>query len=235
MPEETLDGGNANGGTPAQPNAGGSQGQGDSNSSSASQTQSLEAVLSRLDELDKRTRALQGEKDRGVSKTQKDVEELKNKIAQIDKLTKRGMSQDEAFEYISERDALLEAAELLRSQKSVSAQTSPVGNGAGMAVDKAKILAQYGLNENDPDVQHALQSESDVEKVALRVAFKRSQKQPDPAAAPATSTSTQATNQSDLMAQYQKRLAEMRATSRPSPIQISDLKSEFRKKGLDIW
>lgn len=235
MSDETLDSGNANGGTPAQPNAGGSQGQSDSNGSSASQSQSLETVLSRLEELDKRTRALQGEKDRGVNQNKREVEELKTKIAEIEKLTKRGMTQDEAIEALSEREELLEAARILRSQQSDKARTSPVGNGAGEAADKAKVLAQYGLNENDPDVAAQLQSESDVEKVALRVAFKRSQKQPDPAAAPATSASTQATNQGDLQAQYQKRLADMRAAGRPSPMQIADLKAEYRKKGLDIW
>ena len=235
MSDTTLDSGNANGGTPAQPNAGGSQTQSDSNGSNPSQAQSLDLVLSRLDELDKRTRALQGDKDRGVSQGRKEVEALKAKIAEIEKLTKRGMTQDEAFEYVSERDELLEAARILKSQQSASAQPNTVGNGNGAAHDKAKILAEYGLNENDPDVAAALQSESDVEKAALKVAFKRSQKQPDPAAAPATSASTTATAQGDLQAQYEKRLSDMRMAGRPSPIQISDLKAEFRRKGLEVW
>lgn len=232
MPDETLDSGNANGGTPAQPNAGGSQGQSDSNSSSASPSQS--DLEKRLAYLETQYNALKSEKDRGISKVEKKVDSFEKKFAEVQLLMKeRGISQDEALDRIRLRDEIDD----LKAQigGSTAARPSPVGNVAGEAADKAKVLAQYGLNENDPDVAAALQSESDVEKAALRVAFKRSQKQPDPAAAPATSTSTQATNQGDLQAQYQKRLADMRAAGRPSPMQIADLKAEYRKKGLDIW
>lgn len=232
MSDETLDSGNANGGTPAQPNAGGSQGQSDSNGSSASPSQS--DLEKRLAYLETQYNALKSEKDRGISKVEKKVDSFEKKFAEVQLLMKeRGISQDEALDRIRLRDEIDD----LKAQigGSTAARPSPVGNGAGEAVDKAKVLAQYGLNENDPDVAAQLQSESDVEKVALRVAFKRSQKQPDPAAAPATSASTQATNQGDLQAQYQKRLADMRAAGRPSPMQIADLKAEYRKKGLDIW
>ena len=81
MPDETLDSGNANGGTPAQPNAGGSQGQSDSNSSSASPSQS--DLEKRLAYLETQYNALKSEKDRGISKVEKKVDSFEKKFAEV--------------------------------------------------------------------------------------------------------------------------------------------------------
>lgn len=183
MPEETSDSG--------QPVSTPKETSGDSKvQDSAAQLQAtLEKFTTRLDEIDKRTRTLQGDKDRGVSQTKKDVEELKQKFAQIENLKKRGLSEEEAFEELELRNAIFQ---LSQQQQGINqTQGESAGNTNTLAVDKAKTLQQYGLNENDPDVAAEFSSKEfynplELENAALKIAFKRTQK-PTPDAAAATS------------------------------------------------
>lgn len=185
MPEEPLDSG--------QPTSTPKETGGDSKSSSDSAAQlqaTLEKLNSRLEEVDKRTRTLQSDKDRGISKTQKEIEELKQKFAQIDNLKKRGLTEDEAFEELQLREAITQ----IRQQQLVANQgLSDEGTGTTntLSVEKAKTLQQYGLSENDLDVAAEFSSKEfytplELENAALRIAFKRTQK-PAPDAAAATS------------------------------------------------
>ena len=142
MSDETLDSGNANGGTPAQPNAGGSQGQSDSNGSSASQSQSLEKCFRASKNWTSVPVPLQGEKQ-GREPEQAGSGRTENEDCRNRKLTKRGMTQDEAIEALSERGNL-EAARILRSQQSDKARTSPVGNRAGRRQTRQRCWLSTG-------------------------------------------------------------------------------------------
>ena len=187
MSDETLDGGSPNGGTPTSPNAGGSQGQSVSGSSGNAQTPQTE-IEKKLAYLETQYNALKSEKDRGVSRVEKRVDDFEKKFDEVQKLISRGYSRDEAFEQIQ----LKETVESLKSQiqQGTSVQTGNAGNGNGSAVDRAKTLQQYGLSENDPDVAaelngKAFASEIELENAALKIAFKRANRpQPDASAAP---------------------------------------------------
>jgi len=229
MAENDMDSGNA----PASPNAGSS----DSNSSNAD-AQKLQAALdnltSRLEEVDKRTRTLQGDKDRSVSQTKKEVEELKRKFAEVEKLKGRGLNEDEAFEELELREGI----RLLKQQLSGNNQAQPqaAGNGEGLTVDKAKTLQEYGLSENDADVAAVLAGKTfsnplELENAALKIAFKRANKpQPDASAAPVVSGQpVQPVDAKQLRGNYIK---EMEA-NRGNKAAIKAIQAKYKEQGFD--
>lgn len=175
-------------GTPASPNTGSSAESGDSGGSfDASKLQTtIEALTKRLDEVDSRSKALQGDKDRGITKTKSEVEELKRKFAEIEKLKKTGLDEDAAFHEFSFREEVTSLREQL--SKLNSAQPSTAGNGAGAVVDKAKVIAEYGLDGNDPEViaeliSKNLNSPLEAENAALKLAYRRAKPTPSSVAA----------------------------------------------------
>lgn len=175
-------------GTPASPNTGGSAGNGDSGGSfDASKLQTtIEALTKRLDEVDSRSKALQSDKDRGITKTKSEVEELKRKFAEIEKLKKSGLDEDTAFEELSFRDEIRAVREQLKSLS--PAQPSTAGNGAGAVADKAKVIADYGLDGNDPEVIAEIvgknfNSQLEAENAALKLAYRRAKPTPSSVAA----------------------------------------------------
>ena len=64
----------------------------------------LDTLTKKLDEVDTRSRTLQSEKDRGVTKTRKEVEELKRQIAEYERLKGSGLEVDAAVEEVTFRD-----------------------------------------------------------------------------------------------------------------------------------
>ena len=193
-------------GTPSSPNGGSSGGTGDSKSSiDAAKLQStIEALTKKLDEVDARSKALQGDKDRAVTKTKSEVDELKRKIAEIEKLKKSGLDEDEALTELSFRE---EVRSLKDQLKSISpAQPEPAGNGKGSEVDVAKVLKEYSLDGNDPEVVAQIlgkkfNSELEAENAALKLAYRRATPNPpSPAASSAfTGTPARPSNEADLI------------------------------------
>lgn len=110
----------------------------------------FESFTKRLDEVDERTKALQGDKDRGVNKTRKEVEQLKQQIAEIEKFKKNGLSEDEAYDEVEFRRNLSDVKDTLR--KLVEAQTPTAGNGKGEGEETAKVFSEKGLDLKDPRV-----------------------------------------------------------------------------------
>jgi hypothetical protein len=153
-------------GTAENTNSASSQAGGDKQSSfDATKLQStLEALSKKLDEVDKRSAALQGDKDRGVNKANSEVEALKKKIAELEKYRKAGYDDDSALEEMSFRETIHEVKSQLAELKSVSA-----GNGA---VDVAKVVSDFGLSKDDPAVVAFLASRSfeSVEKAEVAIA-----------------------------------------------------------------
>src|SRR5687767_14453150 len=146
-----VDSGQAAGtaGTPTPPS---SSGAGDQQSSfdAAKLESTLEAIAKRLDEVDARSKSLQGDKDRGVNKTKKEVDELKRQIAEIDKLKKTGLTDENAIEEFTFREEVRSLREQLSKLNPVSPQAA--GNGASGAVEQAKVISELQLDANSPDV-----------------------------------------------------------------------------------
>lgn len=189
-------------GTPSTPTGGGS-GAGDSSSSfdaKALQT-ALESLTKRLDEVDARSKALQGDKDRGIKKTNEEVQDLKRKFAEIEKMKKSGLDEDAAFEELGFREEVRSVREQLSKLNPVQPQAT--GNSEGLTVDMAKILQDYGLEASDPEVVERLvrgnfKTPQDAELAALKLAYKRAKpNQPSPSAASALVGSPAVSNSGD--------------------------------------
>lgn len=178
MAENDMDSGQSNG-TPASPNTGSSDGNGDSKSSfDASKLQSaFEALTKRLDEVDARSKSLQGDKDRGVNKAQEEVKELKRKIAEIEKLKGTGLDMDGAIEEYNFREDVRTIKDQL--SKLGSAQTSPAGNGVNLVDEQAKVFEEYELNPNDPEAVSLLELRgTELIKAVSKLAIKKAKSTP---------------------------------------------------------
>lgn len=197
-------------GTASSPNGAGSGGKSDSGSSlDAGKLQSaIEALTKQVAEVDSRTRALQGDKDRGVKKAEGEIDELRRKVAELEKLKKAGYDDDAAFAELSFREEVRAVKEgLSRNQP---APPDPAGNGTGKAVDLAKAIKEYGLDGNDPDViakvlNQSYGSQVEAELAAARLAFQRvTAPPPNPAASTATVGTPVSNNSSDVVAKLTK-------------------------------
>jgi len=166
-------------------NSAGSQETGDKQSSfDATKLQStLEALAKKLDEVDKRSASLQGDKDRGVNKATAEVEALKKKIAELEKYRKAGYDDDAALEEISFRESVREVKNQIAELKAVSA-----GNGA---VDVAKVVSDHGLDVKDPEVIVEILSKKwdnpDLAELAVRRFKDKQAAKPEPSDADALS------------------------------------------------
>lgn len=151
MAENDLDSGQA-AGTAGTPNPQSSSGTDASSSSfDAAKLQSLiEGFGKRIEEIDARTKSLQGDKDRAVVKTKKEVEELKAKIAEYEKLKSKGLEPDEALDEMDFRSTVRQLQDQLGKLNSVPSQTA--GNGAGGADTTAQVLKAAQLDANTPEV-----------------------------------------------------------------------------------
>jgi outer membrane murein-binding lipoprotein Lpp len=146
-----LDGGSAEGTSQTTNSGGSNEGSDKRLSFDATKLQSaIDSLSSKIGEIDARTKTLQGDKDRGVQKAKTEVEELKRKIAEIEKLKKAGLDEDGAIEEHSFREDIRFIKEAL--PKLVSAQAQPAGNSQGPVEEVANVLKKYGLPENDPAV-----------------------------------------------------------------------------------
>lgn len=214
-------------GTPAQPNAGGSEGGVSGGSFDPKKLQeALTTFSKRLEEIDSRTKSLQGDKDRGVNKTRKELEEVKKQLAEIEALKKRGLSEEEAIEEYDFRQTVRQ----LREQPA-----APVGS---ETVDVGKVIAEYGLDLNNPEVKLAFEGKqfnSPVEVKAVVADLMKPKPTPTQAQLPAKPADKVPSADGDLQKAYEKELDVLRKAGRPNPAQISDLKAQYRKKGLEVW
>jgi hypothetical protein len=192
MAENDLDGGNP-AGTAGTPTPQSSSGGSDSNGSlDAGKLQSLiEGFGKRIEEIDARTKSLQGDKDRAVVKTKKEVEELKAKIAEYERLKGKGLGADEALEEMDFRSTVRQLQEQLSKLGSVP--TQPAGNGAGGADATAQVLKAAQLDANTPEVIDLIrQYGNDPVTLAVRAGELRAKPKPTPDAASSSSISASA-------------------------------------------
>lgn len=178
MAENDLDSGQP-AGTSSTPTGESSQGKGDSSGSfDAAKLQStIESLSRKLDEVDARSKALQGDKDRGVNQTKDEVKELKRKIAEIEKLKKSGLDEDGAIEEHSFREEVRSVKDQL--SKLTSPQSATAGNGNGLADEAAKVFAEYEISPNDPEATPLLGLQGvELIKAASKLALKRAKSTP---------------------------------------------------------
>lgn len=226
-------------GTPSTPNEGGSQGKSDSGGSfDANPLQAaFDALARRVDEVDARSKSLQGDKDRGVKKHDAEISDLKRRFAEIEKLKKSGLDDDAAFEEHGFREDVRAVRE--RLNKLDPARPEPVGNGARSA-EAADVVKKYGLDAGDPEVIERVlrvaQTAEQAELAALRIAYERTNRAPhSPAAAPALTGESAPSDPKDALAREYKQKIEALRQERPNPEKIAALKAEFRRKGLEVW
>ena len=115
----------------------------------------LDSFSKKLEEVDKRSKALQGEKDRGIASTKKEVEELKRQIAEIEKLKSTGFEGDAAIEEFTFREDVRQLREQLQAFDKVQLQTA--GNGMKLANPAAEVVARYGFKNDDVDANSLVQ------------------------------------------------------------------------------
>lgn len=186
----------------------------------------FEGLSKKLEEIDQRTRSLQGDKDRAVNKTRAELEAVKKQLAEVDRLKKLGLSEDEAMEEFAYRQS--------RNQQPQT--PAPVGN---ETVKVDEIIGEYGLNMSNPEVKTAFEgkqfkSREEAELTAARLLKPK----PTPTSAQAPAQVAQPVAQSgDLEKSYKKDLETLMKQfgGRPNPAQISDLKAQYRRKGLEVW
>lgn len=219
--------------TPASPNAGGLNGQGDKQSSGfdAAKLQStIEALTRKLDEVDKRSASLQGDKDRAVTKTAKEVDDLKRKIAEIEKLKGSGLDSDAAIEEFSFREDVRAIKDQL--SKLGQAPATPAGNEQSGA-DAAKVVEQYGFTKEDVDAQALARLHgSDPEKLEgelAKLAFKRQRTPPAPDAVVQGAVSRPA-NADQLTQEYKTKMIAARGNKALG----QQIKAEYEKKGVPV-
>jgi hypothetical protein len=108
----------------------------------------LAPFVTKLDEVDSRTRSLQSEKDRGIRKVEGDVQKL---LAEWEKARKTGVTEDEFADKLSEKNRLTLLEEKLAS---ITAPTKPSGGTDGNvdALNVARAFAKAAnIQENDPE------------------------------------------------------------------------------------
>lgn len=101
-----------------------------------------------------------------------------------------------------------------------------------------KVIAEYGLDLSNPEVKLAFENKqfkSDVEVKAVVADLMKPKPTPTQAQTPAKPAEKLSSADGNLQKAYEKDLEALRKVGRPNPAQISDLKAQYRKKGLEVW
>ena len=225
---------NPTAGTEAAPPADGSQGTGDSKGSfDATKLQTaIEAMARKLEEVDARSRALQSDKDRGVTKATKELADLKRQFAEIEKLKGSGLELDDAVEEFDFRETVRQLKDQIGKLNPASPQTA--GNGASGAVDVAQVLQQYQLDPKDAYVASQMQgktfaNQTDAELFAARVfRDKTLSPNPNPAQAPSTPASSAGGNNAESLI---SRLQDLQKFPTKNKAEINELYKTLEARG----
>jgi hypothetical protein len=235
MAKNELDSGQ-NQGNAAMPNAAVSDDRGDQQGSGGAEKllASFDTLTKRLDEIDARTRSLQGDKDRGVKKVSDEISDLKKMLADYDKLREK-LSPDEAIEQIELKQSVQEIRDFITQQRGTSASTQAPGTGDGVAVNAAKAFAEFDLDLKDPRVADALGKTYNTEAEAVAAAgrvYRQIQLSPTPT--PAQDASVQGSvvhqNTETLKREYIQKVT----AARGNKSLIKALQEQYRNLGVDV-
>ena len=217
-------------GNVAEPTAPISEGGGDQQSSGGAE-QMLASFAKKLDEIDARTRSLQGDKDRGVKKVEG---ELRKVLGEYEALKER-LGPDGAVEQLELREQL-SAIQAQLSGLGGTPSPQATGTSASGALDTAKAieeLAARGLDANSPDFIKVLKSGLSEEKLNSYIVSKtRPQPQASPAGAiqPPATGGAESPSSEALTAEYQQKMV----AAQGDPSLARSLKAEYAKKGVPV-
>ena len=218
----------------------GNSGEGDSQSSSGSQQSPDLATIVR-DEIAKQLKGFQKGTDKVNARVEQRVNETLSglNLGRIAELVKAGKSSEEI-----ENQLLLD--ELLAERKGKASGSGAGGNGKDSSGDAegANVLSQlvsaFGLDANDKAVAEAL-SKGDLNGLAAVAKSKLQAPEADSTTQPPITSKEsrgEDANQKALKTAYDKAVqdAQVAANGRRIPPHVlADIKSEYRKKGLQIY
>lgn len=189
----------------------------------------IDNLTKRLDDVDNRARTVQGEKDKVLSKTSKEVEEIKRQIAEIEKLKKSGFDPDAAIEEFTFREEVRGLREQLAKLNPASTATAGNGN-SGVATEAQRIAAGLQLDMNDKDIAAAVGS-GDVLNVMKVVLSKQSPSASAHDAPPPGGTPPSNKDVDTLTAEYKQKVK----AARGNRTTISQLREQYKKDGVDVY
>jgi len=207
----------------------------------------LEALTHKLDEVDARSRSLQGDKDRGDNQTRKEVDELKRQVAEYEKLKGTGLDPDAAVEEVTFRDDIRAVKDQLSKLTQTQVSANVAGNNTSGAVEADKVIEEEKLDANSPEVVNIIASKDytpEGRELALRRLAARNKNKQPLSAASATALNSDAVapgkaDKAQLEQQYQK---ELQAIMQNPSIKgdgriraLTDLKTKFRGQGLEKY
>ena len=229
MADNELDSGLV-GGNDAEPTAPISSEKGDELSSGGAE-QMLATFAKKLDEIDARTRALQGDKDRGIKKVEGDLRKM---LGDYEGLKER-LGPDGAVEQLELRQQLSAIQEQLSG---LGASPSPQATGGSVSgvFDTAKAIEELtarGLDANSPDFIKVVKSGLSVDKLNAYIVSKT---RPQPEASPGGAIQPPATGGAEkpsdaaLTAEYIKKVVDAHGNKSL----IKGLKQEYEAKGVPV-
>ena len=216
---------------------GANQKPGDSDGSNVNtESEIVQKLLSRLDVVEQQYKALQGDKDRGVSKALKGQEELSGQFAEIKELIEK---------YPDDAEWRFKVNRLLESEVPL-VEPDDASKKKGLADPKPKtdevdpkLLEKYGVNPQSPE--YLAQVKAGLSGYEAVMAVMSGTKPPEPKEGDATGASggaggagSVATAQAVLKDQYNQALDKAQEEyGYLTPDQLQSIETDFRKKGLE--
>ena len=189
----------------------------------SSNSQTVEALVAASEAriLAKINPLIQSTKDKRIAELQKDFVSFKEQQAK--ELMALGYKEQEAKEIVSQQ-----IPNPVAQSPIVQTNNTP-GTGINVSELQKAVLGLAGLDVSDPDVIVLSNENLAPDVYASKVKAIVDRRKVTPALSTATLPVTN--NQTDLQADYKSRLANVR---NGDIMALTDLKVEFRKKGLDI-
>jgi len=232
MAENQVDGGSDNG-TATEANGGASETQSVQQPSfdAAKLQETLDALTSKITELEARTNGLQRQKDKKISS-------LKAQIAEYKELEKR-LGPEGAMEQIELKQTLAQMNQTLEQLQKGSVSTQSLGTGVSGAVDAAQVINvdELGWDKNDPQV--ALLAQKNFSSAAERDAaivnhLKAKKSAPSPTAAQAPAETGAPPPPKDLDERTNEYIKNVRAAF-GKPGEIKHLREKAIQDGVKVW
>lgn len=204
----------------------------------------LEELKQLVTDLSGQVKALQGNKDRGVHKTQKQVDALTNQIAQLTEaqtyLEKFGDPTEAARQQLLDR-MIREGQDLSGSGGLGADEAGEANLNSAQAEADKELFELLGVDAAGEDYLKAVDSGlKPLEAAKLVAKANQAAQNVDPNQAlgitggigstPAGSNQAQILNQ-----QYEAELEERKAEIQGNPWEVEQIKRKYREKGLEIW
>lgn len=201
-----------------------------SSTSSPAGDATLEAAWQKIAQLEAQMRAAQSNKDKGVARVGREVKVLSEQFARYEQYREKFGSPEEAQRQMAIDDFLAERNGTERPAAAVPAPAGVAPAKQAPSVD-ADALELLGLGRNDADVIASIADGKTSLQDFVALAKARKAKAPPPNDATVLPSGGGSSVNPDLQAEYQSRLKGMQGNVDA----IAALKTEYRKKGLQVW